>query len=87
MVDLTLPLVPMKHAYVVTEPITGARGLPNVRDHDGSIYFRVNGDCLQMGGYENNPVILDKVRDFTFEKWSFSPLVFHLPSLGRAHKK
>lgn len=61
MVGLRLPLVPMKHAYVLSESIPRTRGLPNVRDHDGSVYFRVQGDCLMMGGYENNPILLDEV--------------------------
>lgn len=40
---ITLPLVPMKHSYVVSEPIAGVHGLPNLRDHDASIVFRVQG--------------------------------------------
>lgn len=36
-----LPLVAMKHAFVVTEAIEGMHpGLPNVRDHDLSIYLK-----------------------------------------------
>ena len=40
---ISLPLVPMRHAYVVSEAIEGVRGMPNVRDHDFSLYFRVQG--------------------------------------------
>ena len=61
MVGLRIPLIPMKHAYVVSESIPKARGLPNVRDHDGSVYFRIQGESLLMGGYEQNPTILDQV--------------------------
>lgn len=65
--NVHLPLIPMKHAYVVTESIKGAAGLPNVRDHDYSIYFRMQGESICMGGYENNPVLLDNVAsDFHF---------------------
>jgi sarcosine dehydrogenase len=61
MVGLHLPLVPMKHAYVVTENIPEVQGLPNIRDHDASIYFRVQEQSLCMGGYETNPILLEKV--------------------------
>ncbi|CAG5097335.1 Similar to SARDH: Sarcosine dehydrogenase [Cotesia congregata] len=33
---VNIPLIPMKHAYVVSEPIEGVQGLPNIRDHDGN---------------------------------------------------
>lgn len=63
----SLPLIPMRHAYVVSEPIEGVFGMPNVRDHDGSIYFRIQGSSILMGGYENNPILLDRVsKDFSF---------------------
>ncbi|XP_055839450.1 sarcosine dehydrogenase, mitochondrial [Episyrphus balteatus] len=62
-----LPLVPMKHAYIVSESVPGARGLPNIRDHDYSTYFRIQGDAICMGGYEPNPILLDPVaKDFNF---------------------
>ncbi|XP_055388535.1 sarcosine dehydrogenase, mitochondrial-like, partial [Condylostylus longicornis] len=62
-----LPLIPMKHSYIVTESINGVRGLPNIRDHDYSIYFRIQGDSICMGGYEVNPTILKNVpKSFKF---------------------
>jgi len=51
----------MKHSYVIFDTIEGVKGLPNMRDHDGSVYFRVHGDTLMIGGYEPDPIILDKV--------------------------
>ena len=43
----------MKHAYVVTDSIPGMHGgLPNVRDHDLSIYLKAQGDAMALGGYE-----------------------------------
>lgn len=64
---LPLPLVPMRHAYIVSQPIEGIRGMPNVRDHDASIYFRIQGEAILMGGYEPNPILLDRVpSDFAF---------------------
>ena len=51
-----LPLLALKHAYVVTEKIEGMHGkLPNVRDHDLSIYLKAQGTALAIGGYEQNP--------------------------------
>lgn len=60
MVGLDIPLIPMKHAYIVTEPME-VRGLPNIRDADLSIYFRVQGGTMSIGGYEPNPIILKSV--------------------------
>ncbi len=62
-----LPLIPMRHAYIVSEPINGIMGMPNVRDHDYSIYLRIQGSSICMGGYESNPILLDRVpNDFHF---------------------
>lgn len=33
----------MKHAYVISETIKEVQGMPNVRDHDFSTYFRIQG--------------------------------------------
>lgn len=64
---ITLPMIPMKHSYIVSEPIKGIRGLPNIRDHDASIAFRIQGESIYLGGYEKNPILLDNVeRDFSF---------------------
>lgn len=61
MVGAVVPLISMKHAYVITEKIPGIENTPNVRDHDLSLYFRLQGDALAVGGYEPNPVLLDGV--------------------------
>ena len=51
-----LPLLAMKHAFVLTESMPGMHcGLPNVRDHDLSIYLKTQGDAMAIGGYEQNP--------------------------------
>lgn len=64
---ISLPLIPMRHSYIVSEPIDGVFRMPNVRDHDASIYFRIQGSSILMGGYERNPVMLDTVpNDFNF---------------------
>jgi sarcosine dehydrogenase len=56
MVGVEIPLKAMKHAMVLSEPIEGMHsGLPNVRDHDLSIYLKTQGDSICLGGYEQNP--------------------------------
>jgi 4-methylaminobutanoate oxidase (formaldehyde-forming) len=52
-----IPLVPMAHQYVVTEPFRARTdpALPTLRDPDLLIYFRQEVDGLVMGGYERNP--------------------------------
>jgi len=65
MAGVKVPLLAMKHAYVVTERIEGIQNMPNVRDHDSSVYLKLQGDALSVGGYEPNPVFWDKVRRIT----------------------
>ena len=60
MAGAPLPLLAMKHAYVVTEALEGMHGaLPNVRDHDLSIYLKAQGNAMAIGGYEKNPEFWD----------------------------
>ncbi|KAK5643150.1 hypothetical protein RI129_006995 [Pyrocoelia pectoralis] len=67
LVGVEIPLIPIKHAYVITESIPLAKGTPNIRDHDASIYYRTQGDTLYVGGYEMNPDIMNEVQqDFAF---------------------
>lgn len=35
--------------------------MPNVRDHDTSVYLRLQGDALSVGGYEQNPIFWEEV--------------------------
>ncbi|XP_032706749.1 sarcosine dehydrogenase, mitochondrial-like, partial [Lontra canadensis] len=37
--------------------------MPNVRDHDASVYLRLQGDALSVGGYETNPIFWEEVSD------------------------
>lgn len=64
MVGVEIPLIPMKHAYVVTEPMKNVKNLPNIRDHDGKIYIKPQGESMSIGGYETNPIILQSVSMF-----------------------
>jgi 4-methylaminobutanoate oxidase (formaldehyde-forming) len=52
-----IPLLPMSHQYVITEPFRapGDPSLPTLRDPDLLVYFRQEVDGLVMGGYERDP--------------------------------
>ncbi len=53
---VNVPIVPMAHQYVITEPIDGVSdALPQLRDPDNLIYFRREGAGLCLGGYERQP--------------------------------
>jgi glycine cleavage system aminomethyltransferase T/glycine/D-amino acid oxidase-like deaminating enzyme len=57
-----VPLLPMSHQYLVTQPLDAVReargsgearrSLPTLRDPDLLVYYREDGDGLLMGGYE-----------------------------------
>lgn len=80
---ITLPLIPMRHAYIVTEPIEGIKGMPNVRDHDASIYFRIQGSSVYMGGYEKNPILLESVpNSFSFGLYDLDWSTFEMHIKG-----
>ena len=52
-----VPLQPVQHQYLFTEPIAGVEaGLPTLRDPDRLTYFKEDVGGLVMGGYEPDPV-------------------------------
>ena len=54
---VSVPIVPMKHQYVVTEPLDPAlNDEPTVRDPDNIVYFRPEAGGLLVGGYAREPV-------------------------------
>jgi 4-methylaminobutanoate oxidase (formaldehyde-forming) len=56
MVGVTVPIIPMAHQYLFTEPIEGVHpGLPQLRDPDNLVYYREEVGGLCMGGYERDP--------------------------------
>uniref|UniRef100_A0A336KQM0 CSON013804 protein n=1 Tax=Culicoides sonorensis TaxID=179676 RepID=A0A336KQM0_CULSO len=76
------PFTILKHSYIVTETIPHLKRWPNVRDHDLSIYFRVQGQSLIVGGYETNPNVVEQPppEDFQFQLYdmdwnAFNPLM------------
>jgi glycine cleavage system aminomethyltransferase T/glycine/D-amino acid oxidase-like deaminating enzyme len=58
MAGISIPLIPMQHQYAVTAPLdelsTGI-SIPNLRDPDNLVYFRQDGECMVLGGYEHDP--------------------------------
>jgi 4-methylaminobutanoate oxidase (formaldehyde-forming) len=51
---VTIPLYPVEHHYLVTEPLPGAFDeLPVGRDPDLCIYFRGEGDAVMLGAFQN----------------------------------
>src|SRR3954468_6107825 len=57
MAGVRVPVVPMSHEYLVTQPFRErdpANPLPTLRDPDLLIYFREEGGGLVMGGYERH---------------------------------
>jgi 4-methylaminobutanoate oxidase (formaldehyde-forming) len=56
MAGINVPLQPVKHQYIVTEPIPGlSTDAPTLRDPDRRTYFKEEVGGLVMGGYEPNP--------------------------------
>ncbi len=63
----TIPVVPIKHQYVVTSPLPGEVGpttdalrvelIPTVRDPDHIVYLRGEGSGLLVGGYVRDPQV------------------------------
>merc|ERR1719334_1652989 len=82
----------MQHAYVVTEKIPGIENMPNVRDHDASVYLKLQGDALQVGGYETNPVFIEAdgvqriPKDFAFGLYELDYDVFGVHIEGAVNR-
>jgi len=59
MAGVNVPLQPVEHQYMITEPLTPNAvpgDLPTLRDPDRLIYFKEEVGGLVMGGYEPNPI-------------------------------
>lgn len=58
--------------------------MPNVRDHDASVYLRLQGDALSVGGYEPNPIFWDEVTIISFCPLFIPP---HFPRLNQTDRE
>ncbi len=53
---INVPIIPMAHEYLFTEPIEGVSPtIPTMRDPDNLVYYREEVGGLCMGGYERHP--------------------------------
>jgi sarcosine dehydrogenase len=68
---LAVPVQPVEHHYVMSNPVDGARDdMPVVRDPDGCIYFRGRDGALMLGAFQatSKPWDVDRVPDdFAFQ--------------------
>jgi dimethylglycine dehydrogenase len=60
LVGLQLPIIPVEHHYLITEPLKVVQDLkvelPVLRDPDSSFYIREEGGALLVGPFERNTV-------------------------------
>ncbi|GAA3107821.1 GcvT family protein [Streptosporangium carneum] len=68
-----IPIVPIKHQYVVTEPFGVPASTPTVRDPDNIVYFREEGGGILVGGYIRTPEIWDVERPLEEPRTLFAP--------------
>ncbi|GAA3113029.1 FAD-dependent oxidoreductase [Planomonospora alba] len=89
-----IPVVPIKHQYVVTAPFGVASSAPTVRDPDNIVYFREEGGGLLVGGYIRSPEVWDTPAPLDEPRTLFPPdmpkfqeswdaAVRRVPALGR----
>ncbi|HTX67544.1 MAG TPA: FAD-dependent oxidoreductase [Thermoleophilia bacterium] len=68
LVDLELPIVPVRHEFYDTVPLPGLHpSLPCFRIPEMTLYGRAVGECLRLGGWEADALSLDP-RDFGLEE-------------------
>src|SRR4051794_16203736 len=70
-----LPIVPMRHQYVVTEPLDPpvADDATTVRDPDHIVYFRPEAGGLLVGGYARDPATWDVDAPLSAPRTLFDP--------------
>jgi sarcosine dehydrogenase len=87
---VTIPLYPVEHHYVVTEPIAGAFDeLPVGRDPDLCIYFRGEGEGVLLGAFQESskPWMVDKVPErFSFQLLEPDWEKFSVPLANGKHR-
>lgn len=62
----SVPLIPVEHQYVLTEPLPQLlqdKGIesrhPILRHQDHAMYFRQVGDCYGIGNYRHEPILVE----------------------------
>jgi glycine cleavage system aminomethyltransferase T/glycine/D-amino acid oxidase-like deaminating enzyme len=100
MADVSAPVWPCEHFYLLTKPVEGITGnVPTLSDHDGHLYIRDDSGGLLVGCFEPGARPIDPARlgeDFAFqllpEDWDhFEPMMHNalhrLPVLETAEVK
>ena len=98
-VDVSIPLYPDEHFYILTEPVEGIdRSLPVLRDYNHCLYIKEDAGKLLVGIFEPNakPAFINTKRvpnDFSFGELPedfehFEPNLMHaikrIPALEQA---
>ncbi|RCG31603.1 FAD-dependent oxidoreductase [Sphaerisporangium album] len=68
-----VPIVPIKHQYVVTRPSGVPASTPTVRDPDNIVYFREEGGGILVGGYIREPQVWDTAAPLAEPRTLFDP--------------
>ena len=63
-IGINIPLYPVEHHYIVSEPIPGAHEeLPVGRDPNACIYYRGEGDRVMLGAFQKDIKALGRATD------------------------
>ncbi|WP_198168385.1 GcvT family protein [Herbidospora yilanensis] len=73
MAGVDLPIVPIKHQYVVTESTGVPVDTPTVRDPDNIVYFREEDGGILVGGYVRTPQVWDEPDPLATPRHLFEP--------------
>ncbi|WP_248964724.1 GcvT family protein [Sphaerisporangium perillae] len=68
-----IPIVPIKHQYVVTRPFGVPASTPTVRDPDNIVYFREEDGGILVGGYIRTPEVWDVSAPLAEPRTLFEP--------------
>ncbi|MEU4718152.1 FAD-dependent oxidoreductase [Nonomuraea dietziae] len=68
-----VPIVPIKHQYVVTHPADIPASTPTVRDPDNIVYFREQDGGILVGGYIRSPEVWDAADPLAEPRVLFEP--------------
>ncbi|MEU6415073.1 FAD-dependent oxidoreductase [Microbispora sp. NPDC046933] len=73
MAGADIPIVPIKHQYVVTPASGVPADTPTVRDPDNIVYFREEDGGILVGGYIRSPQVWDTGRPLAEPRTLFTP--------------
>ncbi|WP_424528802.1 GcvT family protein [Sphaerisporangium viridialbum] len=73
MAGVDVPIVPIKHQYVVTRPFGVPATTPTVRDPDNIVYFREEGGGILVGGYIRTPEVWEAATPLAEPRTLFQP--------------